>query len=567
MKRDISALAKQDYDIVIIGGGINGAACAWDATLRGLKVALLERKDFGWATSSNSAKIAHSGLRYLQHFDLERMRKSIRERNLIHERAPHLVNSQPYLLPIYGHGIKGRETMSIYLKAYDLCSLDRQWSKDPDRRIPNSRMISKKEVLKLAPEIERTNLTGGAIWYEGQMHNTERLLISHIHSAAERGAHIANGVEVTNFIKSENSIIGVEAKDLASGECFSIKAKAVINASGPWIVDTLQLTGEQLKQKPVYASKAFSLLTRPFLKENYALTFPIKPMYEDRQAVLDKKASLSFAIPWRGYSLIGSLHLSCPEGAENVTITEQEIQDYIDMINEGYPAAQLTRADVRHVLWGIVPADGEGSAAPLKHFHVVDHAKDDQIENLVSVIGVKFTTARDVAEKTLDLVCQKIGSSAACTTAKVPLWGGDIEYLGEFKQQAIQKESERFSEDVILHLINTYGSQYQRPLSYLNENPEWAEVIPNTFILKVEVIHAIRDEMATTLSDVVLRRTDLASLEYPGEDALRLCAALMATELGWSQSRIEAEIHEVFQAYIVIPEDKKSAIAQPVITP
>jgi glycerol-3-phosphate dehydrogenase len=560
MKRNIQALTAQDYDLIIVGGGINGAACAWDATLRGLKVALLERKDFGWATSSNSAKIAHSGSRYLQHFDFKRMRESIRERNLLHERAPHLVNSQPYVMPLYGHGIKGRETTAIYFKAYDLCSLDRQWSKDPARRIPNSRIISTAELLKIAPEINRENLTGGVIWYEGQMHNTERLLFSHLRAAAERGAQIANCVEVTGFTKSGNCITGVEAKDLIGGEVFSLKTKAVINASGPWIVNTLKLTDSPLKKQPVHASKALSLLTRPFLEGNYALTFPIRPMYKDRQAVLDKKASLSFAIPWRGYSLIGSLHLSCDEDPDKVTITEQEIQDYIDMINEGYPAAKLTREDVRHVLWGIVPADSAGSAAPLKHYEIVDHAQDE-IERLVSVVGVKFTTSRDVAEKTLDLICQKIGKSTTCTTAEVPLWGGDIEYLNEFKHQVIQAESARFSEAVILRLIDTYGSQYQKPLAYIAENPEWAEVVPDTLILKAEVIHAIRDEMATTLSDVVLRRTDLASLEYPGEETLRICAELMAKELGWNESRIQAEIHEVSQAYIVIPSDKQTVAA------
>lgn len=561
MKRNVQAIAnQQDYDLIVIGGGINGAACAWDATLRGLKVALLERKDFGWSTSSNSAKIAHSGLRYLQHADVKRMRESIRERNLIHERAPHLVNSQPYMLPIYGHGIKGRETMSIYVKTYDAFSLDRQWSKDPARRVPNSYMISKEEVLEIAPDVEQKNLTGGAVWYEGQMHNTERLLLCYIQSAVERGAHIANYVEVTDIAKSGNTITGVEAKDLKTGDTFTLNAKAVVNASGPWLIDTLNLSGAKLKKKPVHASKAFSLLTRPFTEE-YALTFPIKPMYEDRQAVLDKKASLSFAIPWRGYSLIGSLHLSCENDPDNVTITEQEIQDYIDMINEGYPAAKLTREDVRHVLWGIVPADQEGSAAPKKHYDIVDHAADDDINGIVSVVGVKYTTARDVAEKTINLICQKINKPLKCTTRTEPLWGGDIEYLNDFKQATIKAESARFSEAVILHLIDTYGSQYTRPLSYLSENPDWADVIPGSPILKVEIIHAIRDEMAASLSDVVLRRTDLASLEYPGEDVLRLCAEIMAKELGWSESRILAEIAEVSKAYIVIPSDKKPVAA------
>lgn len=560
MKRDIQALVNQEYDLVVVGGGINGAACAWDATLRGLKVALLERKDFGWATSSSSSKIAHSGLRYLQHIDFKRMRESIRERNLIHQRAPHLIHSQPYLMPIYGHGVKGRETMAIYIKTYDMFSLDRQWFKDPARKIPSSFMISKEEVLKISPDIETENLTGGAVWYEGQMHNTERLLLSYVRSAYDKGASIANKIEVTDFLKAGDLITGVQARDLVSGETFSIKAKAVVNASGPWIVKNLNLI-KSFKENPVHASKAFTLITRAFTEE-HALTFGIRPMYEDRQAVVDKKSSLMFAIPWRGLCMIGSLHLACDEeDPAKITITEEEIQTYIDLINEGYPAAKLTRDDVRNILWGIVPADEANSAAPKKHYEILDHAKEDQLEGLVSVAGVKYTTARDVAEKSINLVCKKLGKSLACTTAKVPLWGGDIEYLDKFKQQAIQTESERFSEKVMVRLVETYGSQYPEVLAYLDENPEWADFVPDSLVLKAEIIHAVRDEMANSLADAVLRRTDLGSLEYPGETALRVCAELMAQELGWSESRIQSEMRDVEKAYIVIPNDKKAYAA------
>ncbi|CAN5605823.1 hypothetical protein BH23CYA1_BH23CYA1_14230 [soil metagenome] len=170
---------------------------------------------------------------------------------------------------------------------------------------------------------------------------------------------------------------------------------------------------------------------------------------------------------------------------------------------------------------------------------------------------MKYTTARDVAQKAIDIVCKKLKKSSACTTHKVPLWGGDIEFLDKFKQQAIRSESKRLSEAVTLHLVNTYGSKYPLVLSYLDENPEWADVLPDSNVLKVEVIHAMRDELAEKLTDVVFRRTDLASLEYPGEKALRVCAELMAQELGWSESRIQSEMEEVEKAYIVIPKDKK----------
>jgi glycerol-3-phosphate dehydrogenase len=556
MKRDIQALKSQEYDLLIIGGGIYGAACAWDATLRGLKVALLERHDFGWSTSSNSAKIAHSGLRYLQHVDYKRMRESIRERNLIHQRAPHLINSQPYLLPVYGHGIKGKETMSIYIRAYDLCSLDRQWFDDPARKIPGSYMISKEEVLKIVPDIDTKNLTGGAVWYEGQMHNTERLLLSYMRSAEERGANILNYVEAVDFFTSGQQVTGVQARDCMTGDLFTVKAKSVINASGPWIMQTLNLTEKSFSQK-VHASKAFSLLTRP-LTDKYALTFPIREMYEDRQAVIDKKSSLSFAIPWRGLSLIGSLHLPCGDDPEKVTITEEEIQTYIDLINEGYPAAKLRREDVRHVLWGIVPADAANSAAPLKHYQLLDHSKDSDLTNLVSVVGVKYTTARDVAEKAIDLIFTKLDKSKApCKTHEVPLWGGDIEYLNEFKQKAIEAESQRFDMDVMHHLIHTYGTNYPSVLALIEEDSSWAQTIPGSNILKAEIIYAVREEMAQKLVDVIMRRTDLGSLEYPDADALKTCAALMASELGWDESRIQDEIADLEKIYIVIPEDKK----------
>jgi glycerol-3-phosphate dehydrogenase len=168
-----------------------------------------------------------------------------------------------------------------------------------------------------------------------------------------------------------------------------------------------------------------------------------------------------------------------------------------------------------------------------------------------------------VAEKAVNLIVKKLQKLAEpCKTHELPLWGGDIEYLDEFKQTAIQAHAEELGEEVVLHLIHTYGSQYKRILAYLAENPAWAETIPNSNILQAEVIYAVREEMAEKLVDVILRRTDLASLEYPGEEALRVCANLMAQELGWNEPRIFAEIQDVENFYIVIPADKKPRLTR-----
>ncbi|NEP88158.1 MAG: glycerol-3-phosphate dehydrogenase/oxidase [Okeania sp. SIO2C2] len=554
MKRDINKLTNQEYDLLIVGGGVYGAACAWDASIRGLSVALLERDDFGWAASSNSAKIAHSGSRYLQHADFKRMRESIRERSLIADVAPHLIDQkQPFMFPIYGHGIKGRETMTMYFAIYDLLSIDYRRKKDPARAVPNSYVISKEEVLKIMPGLNPEGLTGGVIWYEGQMHNTERLTLSRVLSASERGADVANYTEVVGFIKSGNAIVGVEAKDRVSGEIITVRAKTILNTTGAWIVKTLNLSGENSKDHNVHASKAFSFITRP-LSQEHAIVISHRPIYDDEYAIINKKSNLSFAIPWRGHSLIGSLHLPCDDDPNKVTISEAEIKAYIDLINEGYPAAQLRREDILHILWGIIPADKKGSAAPLKHYEILDHLQEDGWEGVISVVGVKYTTARDVAQKAIDLVLKKLKlKSVKCSTHQIPVWGGDIEYLDEFTNQAILKESERFNSEVIRHLVRTYGSNYAKVLSYLDENPAWAEVIPNSNIIQVEVIYAIREEMAEKLVDVVLRRTDLGTLGYPGDHSVRVCGELMAKELNWNNSRLELELQEVIDSYIIRP--------------
>lgn len=552
MKRNVQKIASQEFDLLIIGGGIYGAVCAWEASLRGLKVALLERADFGGATSANSGKVAHGGMRYLQHADFKRMRESIRERSTLMRIAPHLVAPQPYLLPTYGHGIKGFEVTALYFAIYDVLSWDRKWLKDPARRVPNSRTLRRQEVLDLVPDINQQRLTGGVMWYDGQMHNTERLTLSFLLSASGRGAQLANYTEVVGLLQGDNAIVGVKAKDLVGGQTITVRAKTTLNASGPWAMQTLHLSRKECKDYDLQASKVLSLITRPLTKD-FALVFPIKPMYEDRQALVNKQGSLIFAIPWRGHSLIGSLHLPCDNNPECVSVSKKEIRTYIDLINESYPAAaKLHFEDVQHVLWGIVPADQESSVAPLKHYRIIDHVLEDHLHGLISVVGIKYTTARDVAQKTIDLVFHKLGQAAPKSrTQHTPLWGGDIASIDVFMQQALQQESGRLSPEVVRHLVQTYGSAYSCILSYVDSNPAWGQVISNSKVIQAEVIHAVREEMAEKLVDVVLRRTELGTLGYPGDQPLRICAQLMANELGWNTSRIEDELHEVVNAYII----------------
>ncbi|CAN7545029.1 glycerol-3-phosphate dehydrogenase/oxidase [Phenylobacterium sp. LjRoot225] len=542
MKRDTAALTQTPYDVIVVGGGVNAVTCALDATLRGLSVALLERGDFGAATSSNSSKIAHSGVRYLQHADFKRLRESVRERAFLIQNAPHLVRSQPVLFPFYGHGLKGPEVMRIYLKIYDLLSPERKRSPDPARRIPDAKVISRSEALKIAPGLNPKGLTGAAVWHEGQILNTERLLTAVIHTAVERGAHFVNYAEVTRIIVENGAVQGVEAVDRLSGRRLTVRGRLVVNAAGPWSNGILKTA--DAKQKPYVAgSKSFSLLTRS-LCDTHALSISTRPMYQDKKAVLDKGSSIQFAIPWRGASLIGSLHLPADEDPAKEGISEAEIATYIEMINEGYPAAKLTRSDVKRVLWGMLPGEEQGMAAPEKQYLIVDHAKGDAIEGLVSVAGVKFTTSRDVAQKAIDLVCRKLGHKAHSRSGGTPLWGGDIASVEAFRRDGA-KALAFLPPAVADRLLRTYGTRYDAILDLGRRRPELMAVLPGSDVLQAEVVHAVTEEMAIRLGDVVLRRTDLGSLEYPGDQALRACAERMADELGWDESKIALEIADV----------------------
>jgi glycerol-3-phosphate dehydrogenase len=549
MQRNLQELAGAEYDLLILGGGINGVAAAREASLRGLRVALVEKYDFGWASSSQSAKIAHSGMRYLQHADFTRMRESVRERNAIVANAPHLIDSLPFLLPVYGHGIKGRETTTIYLKIFDLFSLDRQWFDDESRRIAASRTVSAEQVLAMAPGIPAKNLTGGCIWPEGQMHNTERLLMAYLRSAVELGTRAANYVAAERIEEENGRVRAVAVIDRLTGQRYRIGAKAVLNATGPWVVKTLLGSGFTPKDHGIHASKALSLLTRP-LCDGYALSFPIRPMYRDKKAVVDKGSSIQFAIPWRGASLIGSLHMACDDDPSEVTIAEEEILTYLELINEGLPSAKLERGDVSHILWGIIPAEEKGSAAPLKHYKIIDHGASDDIGGLVTVVGVKYTTARDVAQKAVDVVFRSLQRKPVKSVSRAtPLWGGDIERMDQFRDAAVANDGPRLGVEVVRRLVRNYGSKYVDILRYIDADPALAKTIPFSSITEAEILHAVKDEMALSLADVVLRRTDLGSLGRPADASIAACADIVARALGWDDEERRRQMADLEQAY------------------
>ncbi|MBE9126152.1 MULTISPECIES: glycerol-3-phosphate dehydrogenase/oxidase [unclassified Coleofasciculus] len=549
MNRNPVELTKNTYDLLIIGAGIYGACVAWEAILRGLSVALVEKADFGSATSANSLKTIHGGLRYLQHADLQRMRESIHERKALMRIAPHLIHPMPVLVPTYGHGMKGKEVLCLALKLNDLISSDRNQIDDPQKHIPNGRIISKQECEQLLPGIPNEGLTGGAVFYDAQVYNSERLTLSFIRSAEQAGADVANYVEVTGFLRDGDRITGIEAQDVLSGDRFDIRAKTVVNTSGPWMNQMLGWLNGLSPHPKVPLAKAVNLVTRP-LFQSYAVGISSANGYRDLDAMLNKGSRFLFIAPWRGKSMIGTSYSVWDKDPEELQVTEDDIQDLLDQINQAYPPANLTREDVDFVHGGLLPRTGvdQQTGEPLlaKHHQIRDYSQEG-LPGLLSVLGVKYTTARDVAQKAVDQVFKSWGQKPPKSTSAVtPLYGGTIERFEEFLQNAIAKSPDGLNEEVMRRLVYNYGSAYPEVLKYLDENlKESNEPINDLAVLKAEVIYAVREEMAQKLSDVVLRRTELGTAGLPGNEVLKICAETMGAEVGWSSAKVEQELQEV----------------------
>jgi glycerol-3-phosphate dehydrogenase len=549
VKRNISALADKEYDLIVVGGGIFGICAAWDATLRGLSVALLERGDFGHATSANHFKVLHGGIRYLQHADLHRIRESSLERNAFLRIAPHLVQPMPFVIPTYGHGLKGKEVMASGLLFYDLLTLDRNRGlKEPQSRIPRGRIISRQKCLAMFPHLDSKGLTGAAVFYDGQMYNPARLSLSFVKAAAEAGSDVANYIEVTEFIRHGRRIVGVKARDTLSQDEVEVRGRMVLNATGPWAKWLLSAgVGLQLEREPTFSRDAYFVVGRRLIGD-YALA--VQGQTKDPDAVFSRGNRHLFLVPWRDYTLVGVWHVVYEGKPDEFTVTEQDLQAFLDEINTAYPSLNLTLADVS--LWNAgLTLFGENRPGAVdlsygKRSRIIDHSQEHGLDGLITLIGVRFTTARGVATEVIDLVYKKLGKKPPPSlTAVTPIDGGHFISFAQLLRQAVEQSPPALCAEAISALLHNYGSTYQEVLKYIHENPAWAETVGSSKVIKAEVIHAVRDEMAPKLADVVFRRTDLGTGGNPGQVALRACADLMASELAWPETHTQKELAEV----------------------
>jgi glycerol-3-phosphate dehydrogenase len=400
------------------------------------------------------------------------------------------------------------------------------------------------------PGLEQQGLTGAAIFHEAQMYNPTRLSLSFLRAAVNAGAVVANYVQVTNLIRKQNRIIGVAARDRITGDEFDIRGRIVVNAAGPWAEQLLERNlGNNLHIAPSFSRDALFLIRRPLVHNEYALALSAKT--KDKDALLSRGTRHLFLVPWRNYTLAGVWHVAYKGKPDEFTVTEQELQSFLDEINSAYPPLTLTLADITMWNAGLILFGDKNDVETSEHSFgkrslIVDHSKEDRIEGLLTVIGVRYTTARSVAEKVVNHVFRKMEyKPPQSATATTPIYGGQIGCFGKYLSEATRQRPPSVCAEAMPSLVHNYGSAHQEVLKYINEDTSLGNTIGDSSVLQAEVTHAVREEMALKLADVVLRRTDLGTGGHPGDKALYTCAELMAKELSWDESRTKQELVEV----------------------
>jgi len=430
VKRDLAALAGREHDLLVVGGGIYGAATAWDAAQRGLQVGLVEAVDFGAGTSWNSLKTIHGGLRHLQRADVAGLRESARERSALLRMAPALVRPLPFLVPAYGHGRRGREVLAAGLLANELLTLDRNRGVPSEVRLPRSRVLSRAEVLSRVPGLDPSGLSGGGLWHDAQVSSSERLLVGLLEAASSAGAALANYAPVIALSRDGARVRGAVVRDLQTGTEAVVRARVVVNTTGPDVGTLLR----------------WAAIERPQVPLLHAANLVLRRRVVSGQAVgSQSEGRYLFLVPWLDRSIVGTEYRA--DGPVDV-------EAFFELTRRAFPWAGLDRADVSVVHRGRVP--GISASALWTRSRVIDHEVEDRVPGLITLVSAKYTTARAAAERAVDLACRRLGKTTAARTAWTPLHAArPVEgSLADGAHRAVERESALHLTDAVLRRLD-----------------------------------------------------------------------------------------------------------------
>ncbi len=550
MRRELTALQDTTFDVVVVGGGITGACLAHDAALRGLSVALVERHDFGSATSAASSKLLHGGIRYLQQARLDKVRESAHERACFQRIAPHLTQWVPFLVPTQSGLFRGRQFLGCGMWLYErLTSGEGCDVSDPAKQVPPSAFVSRDELVRLVPELlAREDITGAQVFYESHLHSSERMTLAFLKSAARGGAVVANYLTVDGLLMRDGRVGGVTVVDALTDNRFDIQARVVVNAAGPWLAGLNERLGIGRLRVPISGfSKGVHIVTRQVINV-FALVLPTQ---RRSRSIIGRLGRHLFIIPWRGHSLIGTSDRPFTRGIDNVGPTEVDMADLLSDVNAVLPGLGLTRKDVLHAFAGLYPLTARDVYPDVYQgtgdYQVVDHGYVGGRDGVISVLGAKYTTARRLAERATSLLCGRLGrGTIPSRTCQTPLVGGEIDDLDRFTDDAVARHAEHLERNPVEHLVHHYGTETDAVVAagLVGDLTLLAPLSSERESVGAEVQFAVEEEMAIKLSDVVFRRTGLGTLGNPGVECLRRCAVIMGKCLGWNEVRMSEEVQQ-----------------------
>lgn len=514
---NLHRLQTENFDICIIGGGASGSGCALDAALRGYKVAMIDRKDFASETSSRSTKLIHGGVRYLEQAfakldfaQLKQVRHGLEERRIVIKNAPHLARPLALLTPVFSL-IEGLY-YSIGLKMYD-------WFAN-DKTLPKGKWLSKKEVMARMPTLDKNKLHSAVLYYDGQ-HDDARYCLAIVQSAQEKGVAVANYVQVDGFEKNaDQKLTAAQVEDTLTGETFSIKASVFINCTGTFADTVRQMANATLPHR-----------MRPSKGVHIVLPFEVLNSHDAMLIPKTSDGRVVFAIPFEGQLVVGTTDTEFKDGTKEPFLVKKEVDFLLGTLSP-YLLKTPTAAEVTAGFGGLRPllaADPNKSTKGLTRDHEVEH---DDVSDLVSLLGGKWTTYRLMAKDAIDEVEAMLGQSNPCMTADHILVGGeDFDYE---HWKTIQKKYE-LGENTAKHLILKYGSRADKVLDLIEEDATLAErLIARLPYLKAEVVYTARYEMAVTPRDFLARRIRMEITDWNSTlECLPTVCDLMAAELGW----------------------------------
>jgi glycerol-3-phosphate dehydrogenase len=550
------------FDVIVIGAGINGAGIARDAAMRGLKVLLLDKGDIGGGTSSWSTRLIHGGLRYLEHGEFSLVRESLRERACLLNIAPHLVRPLPMLVPVYQNARRGLWTIRAGMIAYEALSFG--------KTLPSHRILTPAETLQQTPGLNPEGLRGAAMYFDAQVEFAERLVVENVISAIEHGAAVLTYARVEKLIIEAGDVRGVAFSRRVQGPKSNVQsqhlrcndqvgisqgeegglapaltprsfatADIVINAAGPW-VDQVLAEGDAASPRLIGGTKGSHLIVAPFAGA------PETAIYVEAET----DGRPFFILPWNSKYLIGTTDLRYEGDLDKTQIDNDEIDYLLGETNRVVPKAKLTREQILYTYSGVRPlpfTNAQDEQSITRRHFIREHPA---LPSLLSIVGGKLTTYRSLAEETVDLVLQKLTPRwhreqlarqvmRESTTAQVPLPGGaDFNvFCKDFKQRSHLPEA---TNDRWLRI---YGTRASLILDLLEADQSLAEIVDEeTGALAAEVVFAFENELATTLSDCLLRRTMVGLNSSHGLSAVDAAGAVAEKYLGWSGTRVEQEI-------------------------